>query len=435
MSSVSRTESFRYGFLVFSYWLVVLVVSTALVAAGGWIIRDQVASLGSIGANQAGALAVLGGFLAFVGVLVFGAGQVGLVYKLVADGVGSGLRASGRPPAGSGADERSESGPADDEETVDRTGSTSAVAASSGDAAATDRDTPPTDSGSGTDPEGADRSTEPRPAAGSDATTREDAPGGQSSAPGGQSSAPGGPSGTGDDEPTDGQSATDPAGGQGGGPASTDRGAGSDDSGPDGQTDTTAEQSPGSGPSQSPTDVASDSEIAEELGFEEGDASDARAGGQSGDRSHDATPGDASRDGPGAEPGGEETDASADPLAPDSDFEPRDGADEAGASDGVDPATAETPIGDAPSSGRADESGEGAGSTASSEPEGASGNDAEAVDDPFVGAESIESASDEGDSEPADRSGGATAGDQTDGETPDWTTGEGHMGPDSADEE
>ena len=100
MTSVSRKEGFRYGFSLFSYWLGLLVFSAALVVAGGWIVSQQVES-GSVGVNEDGALAVLGGFVAFLGVLVFGSGQTGIVYKLVADGVEAGaveaLAGNGRP--------------------------------------------------------------------------------------------------------------------------------------------------------------------------------------------------------------------------------------------------------------------------------------------------------------------------------------------------
>ncbi|MEF8885724.1 MAG: hypothetical protein V5A44_11465, partial [Haloarculaceae archaeon] len=87
MASVSRKEGFRYGFYIFAYWLVLLVFSAALVAAGGWVVSEQV---GEIGVNREGGLAALGGFVAVLGVLVFGPGQTGLVYKVVADGVAAG---------------------------------------------------------------------------------------------------------------------------------------------------------------------------------------------------------------------------------------------------------------------------------------------------------------------------------------------------------
>jgi hypothetical protein len=94
MTSVSRKEGFRYGFYVFAYWLVLLVFSAALVAAGGYIVEMQ--NLGDVGINEDTALAVLGGFVTLLGVLVFGSGQVGLVYKVVADGVSVGNSVEGQ---------------------------------------------------------------------------------------------------------------------------------------------------------------------------------------------------------------------------------------------------------------------------------------------------------------------------------------------------
>ena len=99
MTSVSRKEWFQYGFYVFAYWLVLLAFSGVLVAAGGWIVSEQ--PLDAVGANQEGVLVVLGAFVAFLGVLVFGSGQVGLAYKVVADGVRVGSGAGNAGPSGS----------------------------------------------------------------------------------------------------------------------------------------------------------------------------------------------------------------------------------------------------------------------------------------------------------------------------------------------
>ena len=99
MTSVSRKEGFQYGFYIFAYWLVLLALSGALVATGGWMISEQ--PLGAVGTNREGVLVVLGAFVAFLGMLVFGSGQVGLVYKVVADGVGAGSGAGNAASSGS----------------------------------------------------------------------------------------------------------------------------------------------------------------------------------------------------------------------------------------------------------------------------------------------------------------------------------------------
>ncbi|MFC7195641.1 hypothetical protein ACFQL4_15080 [Halosimplex aquaticum] len=90
MTSVPRREAFRYGFYLFSYWLVLVAVCGALVAGGGWLLSEQVKN-GSVSGNEDGALAAAGGFAAVLGVLVFGAGQTGIAYKLVADGAMAGV--------------------------------------------------------------------------------------------------------------------------------------------------------------------------------------------------------------------------------------------------------------------------------------------------------------------------------------------------------
>jgi hypothetical protein len=99
MTSVSRKEGFQYGFYIFAYWLVLLALSGALVATGGWMISEQ--PLGAVGTNREGVLVVLGAFVALLGMLVFGSGQVGLVYKVVADGVGAGSGAGNAASSGS----------------------------------------------------------------------------------------------------------------------------------------------------------------------------------------------------------------------------------------------------------------------------------------------------------------------------------------------
>ncbi|PSQ28671.1 hypothetical protein BRD06_03865 [Halobacteriales archaeon QS_9_67_15] len=90
MTSLPRGAAFRYGFSLFSYWLVLVALCGALVAGGGWLVSEQVQN-GGIGTNEAGALAAVGGFAAALGVFLYGAGQVGLAYKLVADGTSVGV--------------------------------------------------------------------------------------------------------------------------------------------------------------------------------------------------------------------------------------------------------------------------------------------------------------------------------------------------------
>jgi hypothetical protein len=102
MTLIDRKTAVRYGSYLFAYWLVVVLVGGALVAGGGYIITDQ--SADGLGSTEAKALAALGGFVAFCGVFILGAGQFGLAYKLVGDGVDAGRegrrRAREGAPAG-----------------------------------------------------------------------------------------------------------------------------------------------------------------------------------------------------------------------------------------------------------------------------------------------------------------------------------------------
>ena len=96
MTSVPRRAAFRYGFYLFSYWLVLVAVCAGLVAGGVYAL-DVGVSGGSLSVGEDGAAAAAGGFAVVLGVLVYGAGQTGLVYKLVADGARTGVAAAVAP--------------------------------------------------------------------------------------------------------------------------------------------------------------------------------------------------------------------------------------------------------------------------------------------------------------------------------------------------
>jgi len=404
MSSVSRKEGFRYGFYVFSYWLLILVFSGALVAAGAWVVSEQ---LGAIGTDREGGLAALGGFLAFVGVLVFGAGQAGLAYKLVADGVERGM------PAGvSGTGSTSESG-------ADERSQPTAVDATEGDDGATVADEPATEPSepntTATEPSEPD-TTEPGPADGRssreseqvgavDGSTLSEADSEASTAPGDAA--------TGGGQHASGSSAVP---------------SGADES-PEGESESAAENGERAQSDDSPVDVASESEIAEELGFGE------EAGGQEPVEEPPADdPADPLSPGPVADDD--------DPLAPDSDFTPQDSSregDEGSAASeqaGPEPAEETTeeagPPDDRPDPGAASDGASDAQPVAERptdiEPADDS-PDETPPDDPFVDATSIDSVDDES-SPNTDESVDA---DRADG--PDWTTGDGHMGSPNSPEE
>lgn len=220
MTSVSRKDGFRYGFYIFAYWLVLLVVSGVLVAGGAYLVDLQ--PLGAVGANREGALVVLGGFAAFLGVLVFGSGQVGLVYKVVADGVDAGSGTRARTPVASAAS------PA--------TPGTAEATGDSGEPTADETDRAPPDGQSDAEP-ASDLAGESGSGASETVTGTDDATGTTRGEPG---------PGTADDsgrEPAD-DRASEAAGGQ--------------------RTESPAGESRGP---ESPADVANESPIAEELGF------------------------------------------------------------------------------------------------------------------------------------------------------------------------
>jgi len=421
MTSVSRKEGFRYGFYVFAYWLVLLVFSAALVAAGGYIVEMQ--SLGDVGLNEDTALAVLGGFVALLGVLVFGSGQMGLTYKLVADGVSVGSGAGNRDASGSVTDSEGAQVGAETATAADETATgASAGAASAGTTTA--------------GPEASERVSRARQEDGPQPEPEPEPAGEPSRQPaevGGGSPDQGDTAAESDDPaprprarsasetPDDGAASADrpeqPAGeGDGADPQT----AGTRQTGPGDEGD----EEPGPGERESPADVASESEIAEELGFEGNDEQAASsAGGPD-------TPADPTRgEGPPVEGPPEEQ---GDTVASDSDGRTAEEVE-----------TAETVI-DSDAGGAAADRG----ATEDDAMESDDAGDASALD--WGGSEMTGDASEPGAEEPATGTGSladaladesgtdGTGDDDVDGagdgnggdeaERPRWTTGEDHEG-------
>jgi hypothetical protein len=384
MASVSRKEGFRYGFYLFSYWLVLLIFSGALVVAGAALVEQQI---GGIGANREGALAVLGGFVSLLGVVVYGSGQVGIVYKLVADGVDRGGvtgDAANAAPSGSETETEGRSMGTTAEPEPDRPAET--TEGTTGSAGPADR-TESVDPESGREPADAARpngepGTEPTGAPGTEAATDAGDPtaadassaggatdGSEAGAPpDGDDEAAGTPAGPDEDATTrDGSDAGGDArpagesgtGATGEGPATGPAGEdpGGDSEGDDGDDD----------PGSSPVDVASESEIAEQLGFAD-------------------SPGGDGRDAQGADDRPTEDGSGGDPLAPDTGGDDPDSPDEA-------------------------DDGDGSGSLADA---------LAATDDEREGGDEDENKDEDG---------------ASDGDTPEWTTGENHMGGPNSTEE
>lgn len=76
MTLVSAEEGVRYGFQLLGYLLAVGIGGGIIVVIGGAMSENS---------------PILGGIIAFAGVLVIYAGGLGLLYKVIADGVKTGV--------------------------------------------------------------------------------------------------------------------------------------------------------------------------------------------------------------------------------------------------------------------------------------------------------------------------------------------------------
>lgn len=110
MATVRTLDGLKYGFKLLGLSLAVLVVGGLLVGIGGII-----ASTGLNVANPAQSdllPAVAGGFVALIGLLWLYGASLGLLHKLVADSVATGVRLSG-------GEDRGTTGAADNEQSAD----------------------------------------------------------------------------------------------------------------------------------------------------------------------------------------------------------------------------------------------------------------------------------------------------------------------------
>lgn len=400
MASVCRKEGFRYGISIFASWLVVVAFSAALVAAGGILVTVR----NEFSAVPSEAVVVLGGFVGFVGVIVFGAGQTGLVYKVIADGVQTGVDSidaqrwlapeptpeKERVPETTDACHDPVTNAAETkhhEAGSETTASTEATGAERerGD----DDEAQISESPADSNQEGRRRAVGVEP--GSDLSDESDDPTEGGPADSIAESATGG-------SPRDGSTADEPPGDLDRGPAddTTDafESGGFEPASPPSETERseTDESKPAASetdelqtaePKNSPVDVASESDIAEELGFGDKEGAERDAG----DTPAEADP---------SQNAGEETSSTDDPLAPDSEFTP------AETGEAADPAATRGE----PLSGQ------------SEVPESGANSAPEDSDSPPLTPEDEEAEE------------GAASSD-----SPTWTTGEGHMGGSNASEE
>jgi hypothetical protein len=76
MANVSPIDGIKYGFNLLAYFVAVLGAG-AVVSLIGWALRDT--------------SSILGGLILLVGLLILFAGQAGVLYKVIADGVETGM--------------------------------------------------------------------------------------------------------------------------------------------------------------------------------------------------------------------------------------------------------------------------------------------------------------------------------------------------------
>lgn len=116
-----------------------LAVCGALVGGGAYVLTEEVRT-SAIGANQDGALAAAGGFAVVLGAFCYGAGQTGVVYKLVADGTALGVANAARTRSGDSAAD--ESADADEKTTLDDTERADRAGDGTGETVSADEDGP-----------------------------------------------------------------------------------------------------------------------------------------------------------------------------------------------------------------------------------------------------------------------------------------------------
>lgn len=93
VSTVSISEGVRYGFNLIIYILVIGIATGLGVLVGGALVSvDNVV------------VTLVGAFLALASVLGFYAGMMGILYKVIADGVAVGVTAANEPSAPTGRD-------------------------------------------------------------------------------------------------------------------------------------------------------------------------------------------------------------------------------------------------------------------------------------------------------------------------------------------
>lgn len=84
MPAVNALDGIKYGFRLLGYFALVAIAAFVIVLVG---------MLGGMGSD--GGMSLFGALFALIGVLVFYAGSLGVMYKVIADGVKVGIESAG----------------------------------------------------------------------------------------------------------------------------------------------------------------------------------------------------------------------------------------------------------------------------------------------------------------------------------------------------
>ena len=88
MVAVNAVDGIKYGFRLIGYLIAVGLIGGGIMFVGFLLVGDE---------NF-----IIGGILSLIGYLVFFAGQFGIIYKIIADGVSTGVSDAGMAVGGGG---------------------------------------------------------------------------------------------------------------------------------------------------------------------------------------------------------------------------------------------------------------------------------------------------------------------------------------------
>lgn len=92
MPAVNAMDGITYGFRLIGYFLAVGIVGGVVTIVGSGFMGAGAAP--GVGGSANPGMALLGGLIALAGVLVIYAGTLGVMYKVIGDGVKAGIEAA-----------------------------------------------------------------------------------------------------------------------------------------------------------------------------------------------------------------------------------------------------------------------------------------------------------------------------------------------------